>query len=219
MIYTNREIWGEKLNLIKQTEAISAIITIILIIISMIIGGLLSYLWVMSNFYNMPTGTLLSVENVHFPSDNYTYFTLDVLNPSNSLTNVNITSFQLTSLATNETRIIDTVENTTENTTYPTETVLTISVTPTQQPRQLTPLEVLRERSKEAGENVTTEPSPVARDTTQVATQALVQASPVPTPAFAPDTTQTIAMQATTTGNPFLDRVMEFIEKLLNLFE
>jgi hypothetical protein len=66
----------------------------------MIFGGLLSYIWVISSYYNVPENTtMLIVENVlfpRFPVFNFTYFNVTILNPSNSVSDANITTIRLT---------------------------------------------------------------------------------------------------------------------------
>jgi hypothetical protein len=81
----------------RNLRAVSSLILIILMLLSAVVGGFISYLWVMSNYYNMPeNSTLLIVENVVFPIFNATYFNVTVLNPSNSVLNVNVTVIQVT---------------------------------------------------------------------------------------------------------------------------
>ena len=95
----------------KETKAISTLLLILLILCSAILGALVSYMWVMSSYYNMPEdSTLLIVENVNFPIGNFSYFDLTVLNPSNSASDVNISAFHLTIEETNETYEVATTE-------------------------------------------------------------------------------------------------------------
>lgn len=62
----------------------------------MIFGALVSYMWVMANYYNMPeNSSLLVVENMEFSLTDLTSFNVTVLNPSNSALDVNITNFVL----------------------------------------------------------------------------------------------------------------------------
>jgi hypothetical protein len=76
----------------------------LLILASLIIGALLSYMWVMASFWNMPQNmTSLVVEDVVFPSSNFTYFNVTVINPSNSASDLNLTSFKVVDEGTNET--------------------------------------------------------------------------------------------------------------------
>ncbi|MDH5788225.1 MAG: hypothetical protein OEZ40_08045 [Candidatus Bathyarchaeota archaeon] len=69
---------------------------IILILCSIVFGALISYLWVMANYYNMPEGTtLLVVKDAVFPAHNATYFNVTILNPSNSVSDANISAIRL----------------------------------------------------------------------------------------------------------------------------
>lgn len=96
---------------IKEMKAISIIIWILLILCFTIVGGLISYIWVMSNYYNMPQDTtLLVVENVDFSPENFTYFNMTVLNPSNSVTDVNVTAIILRVESRNETYSVEKTE-------------------------------------------------------------------------------------------------------------
>jgi len=89
------------------------LITVLLILIFTIIGAFISYMWVMASYYNMPeTSTSLVIENAVFSPSNFTYFNVTVLNPSNSVLDVNITGFRLTVEGTNETYVISTAEPT-----------------------------------------------------------------------------------------------------------
>lgn len=68
-------------------------------------------MWVMSGFYNMPANpSFLSVENVVFSQDDFNYFNVTVLNPSNSVSDLNITGFQLIVESQNETFSVGTAE-------------------------------------------------------------------------------------------------------------
>jgi len=93
------------MNLLTNKKAVSTIILIILILCSAVFGALMSYLWVMGNYYNMPDTTLLIVTNAVFPGPpaiNLTYFNVTILNPSNSISDVNITAFRLNVEGKNE---------------------------------------------------------------------------------------------------------------------
>jgi hypothetical protein len=82
-----------------------------MIFVSLIIGGLVAYLWVLSGYYNMPANSLsLSVENVVFSQQDFTQFNVTVLNPSNSASDLNITGFQVTDQSQNETFLVGTVD-------------------------------------------------------------------------------------------------------------
>jgi hypothetical protein len=84
------------MRIISDVRAVSTFILIILILCSAVLGALISYMLVMSNYYNMPeNATLLIVENVAFPILDFTYFNVTILNPSNSASDVNITAIRL----------------------------------------------------------------------------------------------------------------------------
>ena len=95
----------------KERKAISTLLAIILILAFMVIGAFISYMWVMAGYYNMPeNATLLVVEDIVFPSDNFEYFNVTILNPSNSALDVNITIFRVSVEGTNETYFVDIAE-------------------------------------------------------------------------------------------------------------
>lgn len=85
------------MHLDRNGKAISAIFTILLMLIFAIIGGLLAYLWVMSNYYVEPQNVVaLAVTDLIFPVENATYFNFTVLNPSHSISGTNITGIYVT---------------------------------------------------------------------------------------------------------------------------
>ena len=84
------------MQLFKETKAVSTFILVVLILCAAIFGALVSYLWVLSSYYNMPeNATLLIVEDVVFPVSDARYFNVTILNPSNSVLDVNITAISL----------------------------------------------------------------------------------------------------------------------------
>ena len=94
------------MNLLTNKKAVSSFILIILILCSVVFGALVSYLWVMANYYNMPEDTtLLIVTNAVFPGPpaiNLAYFNVTILNPSYSISDVNITAVRLSVEGKNE---------------------------------------------------------------------------------------------------------------------
>jgi hypothetical protein len=83
-------------------KAISTIIVIILLLCSLVFGALLSYMWVMSNFYLEPENTTsLVITNVDFSPDHSDYFYITVMNPSNSASKANITEIYFTAEGNN----------------------------------------------------------------------------------------------------------------------
>ena len=88
----------------KSNMAISNLFMVLLILASLIVGALLSYMWVMGSFWNMPQNvTTLAVEDVVFPSSDFSYFNVTVVNPSNSASDVNMTSIKVLREGNNET--------------------------------------------------------------------------------------------------------------------
>ena len=99
------------MHVLINKKAMSTLILIILLLCSMIFGALISYLWVMGNYYNMPENTtMLIVTDAAFPVNNATYFNVTILNPSNSISDVNITAIRLSVEEKNETYKIITTE-------------------------------------------------------------------------------------------------------------
>lgn len=95
----------------RGTKAVSTVITIFLVLISLIFGATISYMWVMANFYNIPENTtLLSVESVSFPPNDFTYFNVTILNPSYSTGDVNVTAFRITVEDKDEVYTVDTAQ-------------------------------------------------------------------------------------------------------------
>jgi hypothetical protein len=88
---------------ISNEKAVSTLTLIVLMLCSAVFGALISYLWVMANYYNMPENiTLLIVEDVVFPIFDARYFNVTILNPSNSASDVNITAIRLSVEGKNE---------------------------------------------------------------------------------------------------------------------
>lgn len=88
----------------KPNMAITSLLMILLILASLIIGALISYMWVMAAFWNMPQNvTTMVVEDVIFPSNDFTYFNVTVINPSNSISDLNLTAFKVVDEAANKT--------------------------------------------------------------------------------------------------------------------
>lgn len=78
----------------KEIKAISTLFVILLVLVSLIVGGLLSYMWVISGYYYESSGTDLIITDALFPLDQSGYFNLTVMNPSHSST-TNITDIYI----------------------------------------------------------------------------------------------------------------------------
>ncbi|MBX5326865.1 MAG: hypothetical protein ACQXXH_03250 [Candidatus Bathyarchaeia archaeon] len=70
----------------KNMKALSTIALVILLLLSAIIGGVLSYLWTMGFYLSLkekiPEKNTVSIVDVYFPPQNATLFNVTVLNPS-----------------------------------------------------------------------------------------------------------------------------------------
>jgi len=83
--------------MLVNKKAVSTIILIILILCSVVFGALISYMWVMANFYLEPENTAgLVITQVDFPVDHADYFYITVMNPSHSPSGTNITEIYFT---------------------------------------------------------------------------------------------------------------------------
>ncbi|MDI6691576.1 MAG: hypothetical protein QME50_06935, partial [Candidatus Bathyarchaeota archaeon] len=78
-------------------KAVSTLILIILLLCSAILGALVSYLWVMANYYMEPENTVdLVITEVDFPVNHADYFYVTVMNPTHSISETNITEIYFT---------------------------------------------------------------------------------------------------------------------------
>jgi hypothetical protein len=81
----------------RNLKALSTLIWIILILCSIIFGALLSYIWVLGNYYAEPQNTInLVITNAVFPKEHGDTFNFTVLNTSNSVGAANITQIYVT---------------------------------------------------------------------------------------------------------------------------
>lgn len=84
-------------------KAVSILVLVILMLLSAVFGGIVTYLGVLTNYYNMPENTsFLIVEDAVFPLYNATYFNVTILNPSNSLSDLNITMIRVSVVGTTQ---------------------------------------------------------------------------------------------------------------------
>jgi hypothetical protein len=75
-----------KKQLTKNKKALSSLAIILLLLIAAIIGGLISYLWVMGYYISLkeklPTGSSAAITNLSFNPQNASAFNVTILNPS-----------------------------------------------------------------------------------------------------------------------------------------
>jgi len=82
---------------LTSTKAISTLGIILLLLCSAIFGGIISYMWVMSNFYLEPENTVdLVITEANFPVDHADFFNITVMNPTHSSSDTNITQIYFT---------------------------------------------------------------------------------------------------------------------------
>jgi len=78
-------------------KAVSTLIIIILLLCSAVFGALISYLWVMANYYMEPENMVdLVITSVDFPVNHADYFFVTVMNPTHSVSGTNITEIYFT---------------------------------------------------------------------------------------------------------------------------
>lgn len=82
------------MRLIHDVKGISKFILILLLLVSFIVGALLSYIWTMGFYapgeYHLPSKSNITIENVEFYAENATFFNVTLLNPSYSPSTVKI---------------------------------------------------------------------------------------------------------------------------------
>lgn len=86
---------GNRVLIRSNIKAVSTLAIILLIIISAIIGGLLSYMFTIAFFTRIPEKTTLTITDVYFDKENARSFKISLLNPSYSPTNATVTRIAL----------------------------------------------------------------------------------------------------------------------------
>ena len=76
------------MRLIHNVKGISKLMFILLLLVSFIIGALLSYIWALGYYgpweTHLPSNSNITIENVKFDAGNATFFNVTILNPSYS---------------------------------------------------------------------------------------------------------------------------------------
>lgn len=82
------------MRLLQSTRGISKSMFVISLLVALIVGATLSYVWTMGYYaseeYQLPEKATLSIEAVEFSAQNPTFFDVVILNPSYSPSSVNI---------------------------------------------------------------------------------------------------------------------------------
>lgn len=90
--------------MLRSTKGISTLSLLILLLVSGIVGAVLSYLWTVGYYVEIglkvPEGiTTITITNVTFPLEDSNYFNVTILNPSYSKADANITSIAIVAIA------------------------------------------------------------------------------------------------------------------------
>lgn len=87
------------MRLLQSTDGVSKLIFIISLLVALIVGATLSYVWTMGYYaseeYKLPEKTTLSIEAVEFSAQDTTFFDIVILNPSYSPSSVNVTQIAI----------------------------------------------------------------------------------------------------------------------------
>jgi len=82
------------MRLIHDIKGVSKLFFLLLLLVSFIVGALLSYIWTMGFYapqeFHLPSKTNVTIEKVEFYAENADFFNLTVLNPSYSRSSVTI---------------------------------------------------------------------------------------------------------------------------------
>lgn len=97
--------------MLVNKKALSTLILIILLLCSVVFGALLSYLWVMANYYMEPENTVdLVITEVNFPVNHADYFYVTVMNPTHSVSETSIIEVYFTVTGDNTTHKVDSTD-------------------------------------------------------------------------------------------------------------
>jgi hypothetical protein len=92
----------------ENMKAISTIIIIILMIISAIVGGIISYAFTIAYYAKIPEGPTLAITSIHIAKENVKSFNLTILNPSYSPKDTTVSRIAIS--LKNGTQLFDVVE-------------------------------------------------------------------------------------------------------------
>jgi len=94
------------MRLLHDVKGVSKLILIILLLLSFVIGALVSYVWTMGYYapqeFNLPKGGSVSIEGVSFSAQDTSYFNVTVLNPSYSKSAVKLAKITALTLDNNK---------------------------------------------------------------------------------------------------------------------
>lgn len=96
--------------LAKNTHGLSKVILILLLLISFILGAVLSYVYTMGYYapseFRLPEDSTITIESVEVSQQDTRFFNVTVLNPSYSPSDVNITRIETRTVDNNKTNVM-----------------------------------------------------------------------------------------------------------------
>lgn len=95
MKYNTYDVEGNCMLIRSNLKAVSTLAIILLMMISAIIGGLLSYMFTIVLFSSIPEKTTVTITDVYFDKENARSFKISLLNPSYSPTTATVTRIAL----------------------------------------------------------------------------------------------------------------------------
>ncbi|MBS7635891.1 hypothetical protein KEJ37_00860 [Candidatus Bathyarchaeota archaeon] len=96
------------MNVRIEVKAASTLVILFLMIISAIVGGIISYAFTIAYYTKKPQGTTLTITDVYISKENTNLFTISVLNPSYSPTDATISRIAIS--LERETQLYDVIE-------------------------------------------------------------------------------------------------------------
>lgn len=90
MRYNTYDVEGNCMLMRSNLKAVSTLAIVLLMIVSAIIGGLLSYMFTIAFFIKIPEKTTVTITDVYFDKENARSFIISLLNPSYSPTNATV---------------------------------------------------------------------------------------------------------------------------------
>ncbi|HKZ93250.1 MAG TPA: hypothetical protein VJ249_01550 [Candidatus Bathyarchaeia archaeon] len=98
------------MRLVRSIHGLSKIILILLLLISFIVGALFSYVYTMGYYapseFRIPEKPVITIQSVEFSEQNTRFFDVTLLNPSYSLSDVNITRIEARTTDDNRVHVI-----------------------------------------------------------------------------------------------------------------
>lgn len=98
------------MKMIPNPKGMSKLILVLLLLLSFIIGALLSYIYTMGFYspleFKLPETSVINIENVAFSAEDASFFNVTVLNPSYSPTDVTLAKIEARTLEDNKIHVV-----------------------------------------------------------------------------------------------------------------